>query len=196
MRVSREKLEKTLDKLDKVITIITAIFIVEDVGAIICYLMDWISQKAFRTNWSCFLVVLTLFIIVDMMKRNLKLEKRHWEDIEIKRYKYTNVKWFNLTEEIVTCVNNGADETFEFDLVYAIVPEPEDETPVSSYVTKEVCKMETRFLWWIVEDEKTKTRLCATEEEYNREKALEDEEKEERKRQAEEAVENEYQIIC
>lgn len=193
MRVSKDRIENTLNKIGNVMSVICIIGAIEFTGVIIYCFMIRTSIKFFLANMACLAVIATFLIIINIMYRRLKFQDRDWVIADTKKYKYTNVKWFNLTQEIVSCVNNGTDEQLKFDYVYTIIPDPEDNTPFSSYVTREIYKYETTFLWWIIENEVTCTILHTTEEEYNREKELEDEEKEERRRQA---LKNEYQIIC
>lgn len=185
MRIEKERMKKKLDKIGYATIIIFIITVVEFIMASICVGTGFFSEKMFHINEICAYVVIGIFMFVMILWTDFD-RKEEWKDITTEKYKYTNIKDYNLTERTVTCINNGAEETFKIDEI----KDPEDNDNFTTiYVKRKICKIERRFLWHTVEDTKETTILYATKDVIKRKNELE-------KRQAEQDAENEYQIIC
>lgn len=192
MRIEKERMEKKLDKIVRVASIILIITVVEFAMGLICALAGLFPDKMFQINKISVCVIIGIYMFVRFWLADFD-RKEEWKDITTEKYKYTNIKDFNLTERTVTCINNGAEETFKIDEI----KDPEDNDNFATiYVKRKICKKERRFLWQTVEDTKETTILYAAKDVIKRKNKLEVAEEKERKRQAEQATENEYQIIC
>ena len=192
MRIEKERMEKKLDKLFLVVSIISIITGVEFAIGIICALAGIFTEKMFEINKISVCVIIGIFMFVQILVTDFD-RKEEWKDVTTEKYKYTNIKDFNLAKRTVTCINNGAEETFKID----DIKDPEDNDNFSTiYVKRKICKIERRFLWQTVEDTKETTILYAAKDVIKRKNKLEVAEEKERKRQAKQAAENEYQIIC
>ena len=183
------------EKLDKIGCATINIFIVasfEAIIAIACALAGEFPNKMFQINMICFCVFIVIFVLMMDLRADFE-RKEKWKNVATEKYKYTNIKDFNLAERTVTCINNGAEETFKINEI----KDPEDNDNFATiYVKRKICKLERRFLWQTVEDTKETTILYAAKDVIKRKNKLEVAEEKEKKRQAEQAAENEYQIIC
>lgn len=185
MRIEKERMEKKLDKLFLVVSIISIITGVEFAIGIVCAFAGIFTEKMFEINKISVGVIIGIYMFVRFLLANFD-RKEEWKDVATEKYKYTNIKDFNLTERTVTCINNGAEETFKINEI----KDPEDNDNFATiYVKRKICKKERHFLWQTVEDTKETTILYAAKDVIKRKNKLE-------KRQAEQAAENEYQIIC
>lgn len=191
MRIEKERMKKKLDKLSLVVSIISIITGVEFAIGIICALAGIFTEKMFEINKISVCVIIGIFMFVQILLTDFN-RKEEWKDVTTEKYKYTNIRDFNLTERTVTCINNGAEETFKFDKI----KDPKYSNNFTAiYVKRKICKRERRFLWWIVEDQKETVTFYATKDAIRRKEELEIAEEKERKRQAEQVAENEYQVI-
>lgn len=191
MRIEKERMEKKLDKLFLVVSIIGIITGVEFAIGIFCAFAGIFTEKMFEINKISVGVIVGIYMFVQFLLADFE-RKEKWKDVTTEKYKYTNIKDYNLTERTVTCINNGAEETFKIDEI----KDPEDNDNFATiYVKRKIYKFERRFLWQTVEDTKETTILYAAKDVIKRKNKLEVAEEKERKRQAEQVAENEYQII-
>lgn len=192
MRIEKERIKKKMDKIGCATVIIFLVAILEIPIALSCALAGVFPIKMFQINMICVCVLMIIFMLMMYLLADFD-RKEEWKDITTEKYKYTNIKDFNLAERTVTCINNGAEETFKIDEI----KNPEDNDNFATiYVKRKICKLERRFLWQTVEDTKETTILYAAKDVIKRKNKLEVAEEKEKKRQAEQAAENEYQIIC
>lgn len=192
MRIEKERMEKKLNKIGYATIVIFIITCVEFIMASIFAATGLFPEKIFQINEICVYVIMGIFVLMMIWWTDFD-RKEEWKDVTTEKYKYTNIKDFNLAELTVTCINNGVEETFKIDEI----KDPEDNDNFATiYVKRKICKKERRFLWQTVEDTKETTILYAAKDVIKRKNKLEVAEEKEKKRQAEQAAENEYQIIC
>lgn len=192
MRIEKEQMEKKLNKIGYATIVIFIITCVEFIMVSIFAATGLFPEKIFQINEICVYVIIGIFVLMMILWTDFD-RKEEWKDVTTEKYKYTNIKDFNLAELTVTCINNGAEETFKIDEI----KDPEDNDNFATiYVKRKICKKERRVLWQTVEDTKETTILYAAKDVIKRKNKLEVAEIKERKRQAEQAAENEYQIIC